>query len=67
MIQHITIKNFKSIKSAETRLPEHVSAIVGLNSVGKTNLIQSINFARNLAKRIISRNIFLVNSFRFRK
>jgi AAA15 family ATPase/GTPase len=49
MIQHISIKNFKSIKNAETRLPEHVSAIVGLNGVGKTNLIQSINFVRNLA------------------
>jgi predicted ATP-dependent endonuclease of OLD family len=49
MIQHISIKNFKSIKSAETRIPEHVSAIVGLNGVGKTNLIQAINFVRNMA------------------
>src|SRR4051812_4907627 len=49
MIQHISIKNFKSIKNAETRIPEHVSAIVGLNGVGKTNLIQAINFVRNMA------------------
>jgi hypothetical protein len=32
-------RRIKSIKNAETRLPEHVSAIVGLNGVGKTNLI----------------------------
>src|SRR3954464_7386774 len=49
MIQHISIKNFKSIKNAETRIPEHVSAIVGLNGVGKTNVIQAINFVRNMA------------------
>jgi predicted ATPase len=49
MIQHISIKNFKSIKNAETRIPKHVTAIVGLNGVGKTNLIQAINFVRNLA------------------
>jgi predicted ATPase len=48
MIHHLTIKNFKSIKEAQTRLPEHVSAVVGLNGVGKTNVIQSINFVRNL-------------------
>ena len=42
MINHIVIKNFKSIKNAETRFPDHLSAIVGLNGVGKTNLIQSI-------------------------
>jgi ABC-type cobalamin/Fe3+-siderophores transport system ATPase subunit len=48
MIQYIAIKNFKSIKDAQTRLPEHVSAVVGLNGVGKTNLIQSVNFVRSL-------------------
>lgn len=48
MIQHIVVKNFKSIKNAETRLPQHVSALVGLNGVGKTNLIQAINFVRTL-------------------
>jgi predicted ATPase len=48
MIQHISVKNFKSILDANTALPENVGAIVGLNSAGKTNLIQAINFVRSM-------------------
>ncbi len=49
MIQEISIKNFKSIKQANTKFPKFIGAIVGKNAVGKTNLIQAINFVRNLA------------------
>lgn len=49
MIQEISIKNFKSIKQTSTKFPKFMGAIVGKNAVGKTNLIQAINFVRNLA------------------
>lgn len=49
MIDHILIKNFKSIKKAETKFPSYLGAIVGKNAAGKTNLIQAINFVKNLA------------------
>lgn len=49
MIEEITIKNFKSIKKASTKFPKYISAIVGINAVGKTNLIQAIDFVRSLS------------------
>lgn len=44
----IDITNFKSIKKATANLPTF-GAIVGRNAAGKTNLIQSIRFIRDLA------------------
>src|SRR3989344_1483945 len=52
MILEISIKNFKSIKDSSTKFPKFIGAIVGKNAVGKTNLIQAINFVRNLATGI---------------
>ena len=48
MIKSIDIKNFKSIKSHKATLP-FFGAIVGKNAAGKTNLIQSIRFIKDLA------------------
>lgn len=48
MYSLIDITNFKSIKKATAKLPSF-GAIVGKNAVGKTNLIQSIQFVRDLA------------------
>lgn len=44
----IDITNFKSIKKATAKLPSF-GAIVGRNAAGKTNLIQSVRFVRDLA------------------
>ncbi len=44
----IDITNFKSIKRATAKLPQF-GAVVGRNAAGKTNLIQSIQFIRDLA------------------
>lgn len=48
MYSSIDITNFKSIKKATAKLPPF-GAIVGRNAAGKTNLIQSIQFIRDLA------------------
>ena len=48
MYSLIDIINFKSIKRAKAKLPSF-GAIVGKNAAGKTNLIQSIQFIRDLA------------------
>lgn len=47
MIDYIKIKNFKSIKDAETKLPIF-GALVGSNAAGKTNFIQAIELTRDL-------------------
>lgn len=48
MYQSISINNFKSIKRATVTLPAF-GAIVGRNAAGKTNLIQALQFVRDLA------------------
>jgi predicted ATPase len=48
MIDSINVTNFKSIKKASAKLPSF-GAIVGKNAAGKTNLIQAIQFVRDLA------------------
>jgi AAA15 family ATPase/GTPase len=47
MIKYIKIKNFKSIREAETKLP-FFGAIVGSNAAGKTNFVQTIEFTKDL-------------------
>lgn len=47
MIESIAIENFKSIRQAETKLP-FFGAIVGQNAAGKTNLVQTIEFSKDL-------------------
>jgi len=47
MINSIGIKNFKSIKDIEVKLPSFC-AVIGCNAAGKTNLIQAINFIKRL-------------------
>lgn len=47
MIEYLKIRNFKSIKEADTNLP-FFGAIVGMNAAGKTNIIQAIDFTRDL-------------------
>ncbi|MBI5414746.1 ATP-binding protein [Candidatus Peregrinibacteria bacterium] len=49
MYYSIEINNFKSIKNASIELPSF-GAVVGKNAAGKTNLIQAIQFVRDLAK-----------------
>lgn len=47
MIKSILIKNFKSIKESKANFP-FFGSIVGHNAAGKTNLVQALNFVRNL-------------------
>jgi putative ATP-dependent endonuclease of the OLD family len=41
MIKKLYIENFRSIEKM-TLLPSHLSAIVGPNSVGKTNILKAL-------------------------
>lgn len=49
MIQEISLQNFKSFQStSSTVILPSFFAVVGMNAVGKTNLIQSISFLKGL-------------------
>ena len=42
MISYLYIKNFRSIKELEI-FPEHLCALLGPNSVGKTNILKALD------------------------
>lgn len=48
MIKSIAIKDFKSIKETNIKVPQFC-AIVGRNASGKTNFIQAINYVKELS------------------
>lgn len=56
-INFITVKNFKSIKSARVRL-SHLNALIGNNGSGKSSIIEALK----LVKDVVSKKIYSLTS-----
>ncbi len=56
-INHIKIKNFKSLKNVDVRL-NNLTLITGVNSSGKSSFIQSLLFFRENRENILAINQF---------
>lgn len=71
MIESITIKNFRSISWATLPLGRTITAIVGANGSGKTNVLLALRFIANAVKSSPSRAVQLAGGidqvFRFRE
>jgi AAA15 family ATPase/GTPase len=46
-LQHVSLKNYKSIKHAEIDLKPGLNIIIGKNSSGKTNFVNGLNKIMN--------------------
>lgn len=57
MIKSLKIRNFKSINEAEVIFNDF-NVIVGLNAAGKTNIISSLSFVRELARGLHTTEVY---------
>jgi DNA replication and repair protein RecF len=61
-VTHLSLADFRSYRSAELALPKGVTALVGPNGQGKTNLVEAIGYVASHSSHRVSSDAPLVRS-----
>ena len=61
-VSHLTLHDFRSYESAEVALEPGVTAFVGLNGQGKTNLVEAIDYLSRLQSHRVASDAPLVRA-----
>ncbi|UDY23588.1 DNA replication/repair protein RecF [Nocardioides sp. Kera G14] len=61
-VSHLTLHNFRSYETAEVPLEAGVTAFVGLNGQGKTNLVEAIDYLSRLQSHRVATDAPLVRA-----
>lgn len=59
-LRHLSLGDFRSYPVAELALEEGVTTLVGLNGVGKTNLVEAVGYLASLSSHRVSQDAPLV-------
>ncbi|MDO5629631.1 MAG: DNA replication/repair protein RecF [Mobilicoccus sp.] len=59
-LRHLTLGDFRSYISAELALEQGVSTLVGLNGVGKTNLVEAVGYLASLSSHRVAQDAPMV-------
>ncbi|GAB48834.1 DNA replication/repair protein RecF [Mobilicoccus pelagius] len=59
-LRHLSLGDFRSYPSAEVALEPGVSTLVGLNGVGKTNLVEAVGYLASLSSHRVAQDAPLV-------
>lgn len=59
-LRHLSLGDFRSYRTAEVALSPGVSTLVGLNGVGKTNLVEAVGYLASLGSHRVAQDAPLV-------
>jgi len=60
-LQHVSLKNYKSIKDAEIDFKPGLNIIIGKNASGKTNFVNGLHYALNFQENSLLNSEFSLN------
>ena len=61
-MRHLTLKDFRSYKSADLEFTSGVSTFVGLNGQGKTNIVEAVGYLASLSSHRVAQDAPLVRA-----